>query len=62
MTVEPLPGDQLTQLFREVRIQATPDGSGTITPLIGTDQATSAPAWTTAVTALDRRIDITERD
>jgi hypothetical protein len=50
------------QIVRGVRLQATPEGGETVTPLVGTDQATSDPAWVSAVARLDSRVATAQRD
>jgi hypothetical protein len=62
VTIEPLPGEQVAQIVREVRLQATPEGGETVTPLVGTEQATTDPTWVSAVARLDRRLASAERD
>ena len=62
VTVEPLPGEQVAQLVREIHLEATPDEGETATPLVGTAQATSDPTWITTVARLERRVAAVERD
>ena len=62
VTIEPLPGEQVAQLVREVHLQATPDEGETVTPLVGTARPASDPAWITTVARLERRVAAVERD
>ena len=62
VTIEPLPGEQVAQLVREVHLEASPDEGETVTPLVGTAQASSDPTWITTVARLERRVAAVERD
>lgn len=56
VAVEPIPGFQVADVVRAVRLQATPEDGEQITSTVGTSDAHAEPAWIRQMRALDRRL------
>lgn len=61
VAIESWPGEQLVDIVRGVHIQAWPTAGDVIQPMIGSQAASSDPAWIQRLRAIDSRVGRLER-